>query len=221
MGIPVDVLANGRAQSVGVQGRRMHQVAESAQLLERFLPGGLDLVPKLRDVAPRAGLGSETHEVEVGGDKMLRGRVVQLLRDALALLLLKIDKALRQLLRLLLQRLALGDVRNDADEPRRLAGIGKLERSVDLQPTPRTAFAANSANGVEAAARPHGILQRLLECVGVVRMQIALHELLLAQGPVLVRMSEDLVHTLVLPNRAIRLDLPFEDAKRSSARGDA
>ena len=151
---------------------------------------------------------------------MLRGRVVQLLRDALALFLLKIDEALRQLLRLLLQRLALGDIRNDADEPRRLAGIGKLERSVDLQPTPRTALPANSANGVEAAARPHGILQRLLECVGVVRMQIALHELLLAQGPVLVRMPEDLVHALVFPNRAIRLDVPFEDAKRGSARRD-
>ena len=169
---------------------------------------------------PEPALDLRLYEVEVGGDKMLRGRVVQLLRDALALFLLKIDEALRQLLRLLLQRLALGDIRNDANEPRRLAGIGKLEPSVDLQPTPRATLSANSANGVEAAARPHGILQRLLECVGVVRMQIAFHELLLAQGPVLVRMPEDLVRALVFPNCAIRLDVPFEDAKRGSARRD-
>ena len=114
---------------------------------------------------------------------MLRGRIVQFLRDALALLLLKVDKALGKLLRLLLQPLALGDIRNHANKSQWLAGIGQLEFSVDLQPT-QIALATNPANGVEVAARPHGILQRLLECVGVVRMQVVVYELLPAQTAV-------------------------------------
>src|SRR6476660_9073787 len=84
IGIPVDVLADGRAQSIGVQGWRLHQIAEGAKLLKSFLHGSLNFVPKLRLFPPRASFGPETHEVEVGGDKMLRGRVVQFLRNALA-----------------------------------------------------------------------------------------------------------------------------------------
>ena len=66
---------------------------------------------------PKADFGSEAHQIEVGGNKMLRGGVVQFLGDALALFLLKIDKALGKLLGLLLQRFALSDVRKYADMP--------------------------------------------------------------------------------------------------------
>ena len=48
---------------------------------------------------------------------MLRGGIVQFLGDALALLLLQVDKALGKLPRLLLQRFALSDIRKYANMP--------------------------------------------------------------------------------------------------------
>ena len=107
---------------------------------------------------PEPAFGSETHQIEVGRNEMLRGRVVQFLRDALALLLLKVDEALGQLLRLLLQRLALGDIRNHPDQTPWLARIGQLGLSIDLQPTLQTALLADTACDVEVAARLHRIL---------------------------------------------------------------
>ena len=109
------------------------------------------------------------NQVEVRGNEMLRGRVVQFLRDALAFLLLKVDETPGKLLRLLLQRYTLSDIRNHTYKPQWLAGIGELEFSIDLQPA-QFALPTNPANRVEVASGPHRILQRLLERVGVVWM---------------------------------------------------
>ena len=47
-----------------------------------------------------------------------------------------------------------------------------------------------------------------------------LDELLLAECSVFTRVSEDLIHPVVLPDRAIGFDVPFKDAKGCSARCD-
>ena len=115
--ISVKVLADGQAQSICLQSQRVHQKAERAQFLQCRLHGSFDLVAEDRRGAAWANFGSESHQIEAGSDKLLSRRVVQLLRDALALFLLKRYQTLRKRLRLLLQRLALSDVCNHANEP--------------------------------------------------------------------------------------------------------
>ena len=130
----------------------MRQVAESAKLLQGFSMEASTSSRSHARIATRAGLRSEVHQIEVGRDEMLRSRIVQFLRDALALLLLKVDEALGQLLRLLFQHLALGDIRNHPDQTPWLARIGELSLSINLQPTLQPATGMDTACDVEVAA---------------------------------------------------------------------
>jgi hypothetical protein len=109
----------------------VHQIAEGAKLLQGFLHRRLNLLPELH-LPIRAGFGLEAHQVQVRGDQMLRGRVVQFLGDALALFLLKVEESLGQLLSFLLQRLALGDVGHYSKKTRCLSPVVELVGSIDL-----------------------------------------------------------------------------------------
>src|SRR6516164_6560460 len=86
--VAVDVLADGRVQPSGLENRGMHQIADRAELLQRFVDRTLDLVPQFLRIQPSSGPGSKIHHIETRGDKMLCSRVVQFLRDFLALFLL-------------------------------------------------------------------------------------------------------------------------------------
>src|SRR5215813_2523676 len=73
--VAVDILADGRVQPCRLENRGMHQIADRAELLQRFVDRSLDLVPQFRRLGPSPGPGPEIHHVETRGDKMLRSRV--------------------------------------------------------------------------------------------------------------------------------------------------
>ena len=95
--ISVKILADGQAQSIGLQSQRMHQIAECAQFFQCSLHRSFDFVAEDRRGAAWPNFGSESHQIEAGSDKVLSRRVVQRLRDTLALFLLKRYQALSSL----------------------------------------------------------------------------------------------------------------------------
>jgi hypothetical protein len=88
LGVAVDVPTDSRTKSIDVETERMQQIAQSADFLEDHFQGGLNLIPQPHLIACQGDTLPKTHQVEVGGDKMLRGWVVQFLCDTLALFLL-------------------------------------------------------------------------------------------------------------------------------------
>src|SRR6188474_715002 len=95
--ISVKVLADGQAQPISLQSQRMHQKAERAQFLQCRQHGSFDFFAEDGRGATWANFDSETHQIEAGSDKVLSRRVVQRLRDTLALFLLKRYQALSSL----------------------------------------------------------------------------------------------------------------------------
>src|SRR5262245_43982129 len=67
---------------------------------------------------------------------------------------------------------------------------------------------------MEIAARAQSVLESGLEGLHVIGMQVSLDELPPAEDAVGARMSENLVHAIIYPDRLIRLHVPFENAER-------
>src|SRR5215831_10739818 len=115
----------------------------------------------------------------------------------------------------------LRDVGNHAERPQWLTRIGQLDFSVHLQPAHQTILAADPASDVEGTTHLHRLPKRLLERFDIAGMQVIVHELLSGQAAVRVCATKNFKHTVVHPERAIRLDVPFEYSKACSTRRDA
>ena len=113
---------------------------------------------------------------------MLDSGIVQFLRNALTLFILKGRQTLGKFLGFLLQPLTLSDICDHANEPRRLTCTGELVSSIELQPALQAALYANPTNYAETTSRPHSILPRHLDCVRVVWMKVFLLKLLSGQS---------------------------------------
>ncbi len=81
---------------IGEAGR-VKQVGEDAQLQERPVEQVPDLPARLQGGRALPDLSGQPHQPQVGRDKVLGRRVVQLAGDALALLLLQGEQLLREL----------------------------------------------------------------------------------------------------------------------------
>src|SRR5215468_149559 len=106
---------------------------------------------------------------------MLRGRVVQLLCDPLALILLHSDQLLREGPCPFLQLFALGYVRDYPEEP---WGAVALEPAINLQPTLLSVCPPDADRGVQPTARLLRRLQRRVELLCVIRVEVGANELL-------------------------------------------
>src|SRR5262245_48728803 len=71
---------------------------------------------------------------------------------------------------------------------------------------------------MERTPRLHSVSERPLKRGGVARMHIAPDKLGLAERAVGMGMAEDLIHPLVLPDGAVGLHVPLEDAQSGRPR---
>src|SRR6185295_20274403 len=103
-------------QAVVGQSRRMQQIGKGAQ----FLGGLVERVFDIFKNAARALRSLERDQIEADRRQMLRGRIMQVLRDPLALVVLNTQDALRQLFGLELRDFVVGNVAENTAGPQRV-----------------------------------------------------------------------------------------------------
>src|SRR5439155_10056926 len=114
-------------------------------------------------------------------------------------------------------------LRNVCDHAKQAHGVALqlgFKSPVNFDPPLRAALLLNAASELEVSARLQGFLKGGLESMDVVGVQVVLDEPLPGHGPVITRMTEDFVHTVILPDRTIGRHIPLEDTEGGGAHGE-